>query len=458
MARQGSPLIGLLFIALIVAAGLVASETLGGGGAARVKPKMFAVTNVGPEGLEAVIYQIEYRGEIAKINDNSTWKHEGWEIDPGSQTHYVKLNIEYYTKGKEDKDDPAYWWLGIYYPLDPKIIVSKPELNRDLPSVFSEANIAHKDSRYPYPNEGYTFELVDELPNKTRIVRKYSIVPFDFYVNIKASETGDLDGVKNIIAWLALQGITWQRVLKDPSVPEGYKLEEKRAVIIPLMAYTLQVWKWYWVDNKGNVRADPPSDGARDNAECYPQTAGEILTLYPKPDHNYEYWWESRLYQILNGKKPIELLSESDEELLEWASKWSPDWRINRDVWFIKIAIHYLEAEPIPGIFREVTGAWFPSIVMRIRVLCLVYGEFKFLWTKQTAQELEYKFEPEQTTRVDYFTISDALSGAFGFLWNPLVWLGIGMMLMAILMLILLIMFPGLAIAIGMAASRGGRR
>ena len=104
MARQGSPLIGLLFIALIVAAGFAASETLGGGGAARVKPSMMAVTNVGPEGLEAVIYAIDYRGERAEINNASTWVHDGWELFPSSQLHYVKMNIKRYTKGIEDRD------------------------------------------------------------------------------------------------------------------------------------------------------------------------------------------------------------------------------------------------------------------------------------------------------------------------------------------------------------------
>ena len=345
---------GLLLLLIIIAAFL-----------AYAKPVRMAITNPGMEGFKVSIIKVEYRGETAWVNDTSTWKHEGWELSPGSQESYIKLNIYRYTQGVEDKDELR------SEPCDPIVTVSMAEIQSKATQKFTAESLRFEDLP--------PIEIVDDKGDQRTVKKLYPVVA-DVWVMIKTDPSGGTDGVRNIVVWMVIDPITWQRLVRDPSTPEGYRLEEKKGFLIPIAVYVKEMYNWLWITKDGEMREGAPDPEAEDNVRIYPNTEGAWLTLYSAPDSNFVWRWEV---------DPERFVESLPEEVKEWLASYSPDWQLIQEHWFFKITIEYLEPHHIGwGPFEKV---YYPSIVFKLRIVGLAYGEWKFVLTKGVAKKLEYK-------------------------------------------------------------------
>lgn len=365
----------------------------------------------GPEGLDVNVYGVYYRGELALVNDSSTFKHEGWHLEVES-TKSIVLSVNEYTNNSEDMH-------GRY---------------GDPTDVFVRLSRAQILNSWQY---GSQVSWETEHGNE-KVIRVGKIVPADFEIEVGSIPgQGDL-GIKDVTIWLVLHGVSWRNLIKDPDTPEGYKLEDVKGQIIPIMAWAEEVKPWAWKTKDGTVKTDYPNPSAKDNVDVFPRAKGDELTLYEKPNDNFQWYWTSKI--------------PSSEDLKEWLAKWSPDYRF-RNTWYTKIRINYIEPHQSGNIITGIT-TYYPSTKIRVRVLCLVVGEFTYLWTKEEAEKQGYEWEIVGSQNVEGNTPLGAFFKAAGeWFSNPFNRLFLALTIILILIIMLLVFTPlGSAVAIALAS------
>mgnify|MGYP000507014911 CR=1 FL=1 len=381
-----------------------------------ITSQRLTIFNPGPEGINVVVYGVHYRGEWSSIEDYSTWIHRGWEVELREKMAYAE--IINYTMGIEDHSYTCTaMFCGDSDPTDIQVRFSIPAIT-DI-------------------DEEIEFEATNKLPNGSveYVVKKGRIIDAEFYIEINSVPGTGYGGVENLDIWFMVEGVSWYKYLEDPQAPEGYRLVSRTGVIIPLKSYVVEVKPWAWVNEKNpdEVITNYPDDEAKDNVWIYPSAEGDVLDLRSEPSYSVS----------LN---PPDIRDRQD--LLEFVSEWSPDYRLNREKWYTYISIRYIEPHLTFNWLGQLDKAYFPSTAMKVHVVALAVGEFKYLWTEEEAKEHEYGWSWIGTIKIDFPSLDDLLE-------NPWFWLGLGSILLIIVIILLLLTPAGAALAAAIAARRG---
>ena len=369
--------------------------------------------NPGPEGINVIVYGVHYRGEWANASSYSSWTHKGWSANVNEK--YVYLKIVNYTRGVEDHD---YYILLDDDPTDVEVRISRPIITRLGEEVSFEASKRYENGTVVY------------------FIRKAKIIDAEFNVELRSVPGTGYGGVENIDVWLAVQGVAWQKFLHEDSPPNAsFILADKTGVIIPLMVYATSVDAWAWVDENGNIKTWYPDETAKDNVKVFPEAAGDVLGLRSEPSYSYSV------------ESPPNNISDN---LKEFVAEWSPDWRLNKDTWYTYISIQYLEPHLHFNWLGQLDDAYYPSTSMKLHVVALAVGEFKYLWTQEEASEHNYKWDWVGSLHIDIQSLTDLFR-------NPWFWVGLGSLLI-VLVLILLLATGGSALLSGLVAGLVARK
>ena len=281
---------------------------------------------------------------------------------------------------------PAWWYDHDGGEL--VVEISRPQLIASFtpPSGWREYDNSHPD--YSTVKE---IEWVNTLPNGTIVKRVGYIVPAEFVIQIFDQEKRGYWGLyrwKDIDVWIKLYGVVWEPYDPNPPTAENgsYVLaNQPRAYVLPLMAWVEAATPWVWENKEeGSLYTEyVPYSDMKTWLSFYPDKAGREFTLYTEIGEPYHGGSD-----LINADNPLKYVV--------------PDPRLTDEV-YIKLHIGtygpfaHTECGWWIGTPPCCTGAkkdiFYPASYIKVKVLTLVWGEFKYVWTAEEAKNQGYEWD-----------------------------------------------------------------
>ena len=358
----------------------------------------FATFTQGPEGISVDIYKVVYNNEEAIVGNPTTYVHSTWTLKvvgtknivlefPKAEHITLEPHGNFEAERKEVKD-----------PTDVEIRVSLTPIS--FPTrVFST-------DPYPFEIRDRVVEWETKVEGKI-VKRKAVIVTADTWVEIKTIPNTGFDSVDGVYVWLIIRGVSWRNYVEEPESPEGYRLADRKGAFIPVLAYVKEAYDWAWVDSKDkSIKSYPPDPSAVDKVSVYPSGAGDVLTLFHQPSEAFVF--------------PHQVRNPETYSVEPWLATWTPDWTM-KDTVYTKIYIRKLQPHVVYvwGIPGWIDKAYYPSTVLKIRIVCLAVGEFTYVLTEKEAEEIGYTWEAKGSVEQEFSDVSDWLDNAWQWLNSP---------------------------------------
>ena len=228
-------------------------------------------------------------------------------------------------------------------------------------------------------------------------IRKYvvRIIPADFKVQISAVRGSGVYTWKNVNLWICLDTVTWMNAYASQPPPDPNPLTNETVKYLsgnyrgafPIIAWIGQYQGWVWEKDDGAKYENPPDLTAPNFCQLAPDLRGRFIDLYTKPGTRYE------LMLSADKLKSPELIAEAlKPDAL-------PDPRFAETVYFYITLVNFgAYVQPLGGwpAYYSSYAVWYPSVFYRLRVVYAVWGEYVYLWTKKTAEQVGYTEETWQ--------------------------------------------------------------
>lgn len=393
----------------------------------------------GPEGVRAVNYGLQFgsRGDVKLASQlNSLPENFEW-----GSTQPSVMSLKHIEVDRPELHEPSGgffvngpgWWYD-HGSGEVRSEVQRPML---------------RDDPIGLPPQTLTYYKYVQLDNETVEIRKIvvEIVPADFVLQPSILPTG-VYTFEDIRLWYALDTVVWMNAYAkspppdpDPPTNDTVKyLSSNYRGAFPIIGWIEEYEDWTWKDNQGNERHLAPDSHATKFVQLDPSLEGRFIDLYTTPDKTYDLMFSADV-----AKNPS-LLQKALEPT------WLPDPRFSETVFFyinmIKFGA-YVKPTGIGGTYSSYK-IWYPSVFYRLRVVYAVYGEYVYLWTTETAEEVGYEeedWEVREPTEEEYV---DPITGFFRavgkWLSSPWTWLGLGtfgLLAVGIIVFVILLYFLG---------------
>lgn len=406
----------------------------------------------GPEGARAVFYGVQFSADSGVLRASSLDALPTgytWVSNAPSDAAIAKAALRYEPLGIQIVG-PSWYYLNDAAALH-------TELNRP-------AFVMSDPLGFGTQSRAITFSsLTPTLTGATLTKRTVYMIPAEFIVQINADPSSGVYTWRDLRLWYALDTNVWLNAFAAGGLPEQDPIVENGTIrrtaaafrgAFPVIAWVGAYQDWQFKDPQGNIRTTPPDENARAFVSVSPSLQGRVIDMFKSPSSRYELGFTSEI--VANPQLLEQTLKASISGL--------PDPRFASTVYF-PITLSGFGAYVKPtGLFGSYLSheKWYPAIYYRVRVLYAVYGEWVYVWTKQTEQQVAPKWENRTATvTVTTDPLSGALGGLTAWLSNPfnLAALGIfgGLFLVAVILIILAIFAPGLLGFLGAAAGRKRR-
>jgi len=282
------------------------------------------------------------------------------------------------------------------------------------------------------------------------------VVPVDFVVQMSVRGSKEI-GWSDTHLWFMLQTTVWRTAFTESQVEQIQEwLDRDPPENATISAYDYRggfpIWAWIgewdplvWYDEE--ERETQPPQEALDNVRFSPSLEGREIDLYTTATYEYSLDMEDKS----NVADPERL-----ENILIGKVAALPDPDFGTTVYFpIYLEKFYPYYETGPW-YDPFVHEWYPTTYMRVRLMYAIYGEFNYLWTEEEAEAQGQNW----TTRSSQYKFTagpwEFLHSLGSFLVSPFGALSTGLILAAIVLVILLLINPGLILAL--FKQKGGRR
>ena len=394
----------------------------------------------GPEGVRALNYGVQTNAYspiyVASMMENLP-KGYTWVSNQPSSLVVKHLKDPGEPLGGFFVNGPGWW-----YDHDQGAVRS--EVQRPALILGDPIHISKREIVY--------YKYVQKSPTEIEIHKMVcQIVPADFIIQISSVPGEGVYTWRNFRIWYALDTVTWLNAYakEPPQDPNPLTNETVKFIsanyrgAFPIIAWIEEYKDWVWKDEQGKTTSNPPDQNAISFCQLDPSLEGRFIDLYTSPGSTYQLYLSS------------DVLSNSD--LLAEALKPNnlPDPRFAETVYFYITLTKFGPYVKPTGVLGSYSSfeVWYPSVFYRLRVEYAVYGEYVYLWTKETAEEAGYQYggeeegkgewevrETEEETYTDPLT--SLINSVMNFLANPFALLGLGLFsLLAIGLVVAIVLF-----------------
>jgi len=204
----------------------------------------------------------------------------------------------------------------------------------------------------------------------------------------------------------------------------------------PIIAWIGQYKSWVFTKDDGTAKSSPPEDAAVGYVNLEPDLSGRFIDLYTSPGSKYSLLLTADV--VRNPDLVAQALTPNA----------LPDPRFAETVYFkIRLAKFgaYVKDE---GNHYWSYSTWYPSVYYRLRVVYAIYGEYVYLWTAKSAEEVGYTpdtWELRETKKEEYLDpITWFFRAAGAWLSNPVNQLWVLLIIIVIVIIVISIASPGI--------------
>jgi hypothetical protein len=286
--------------------------------------------------------------------------------------------------------------------------------------------------------------------NKIMLVPVEYTVQFSLPAYVNSQQASDI-GISNVNYWFIMALDKWLNTVPsdwqdsfdnftDPHVSAlnfGYKGG------FPIFGWITQWDPWVMVAKDGTTK-QPPQE-AKNTVQLTPSLEGRQIDMY------------TNLTDNLQSNSPYQLVWATDiiKNPATWLNQWKqsiadrlPDPRFTPTVYF-KIGITNLTPYTEGGGWPWAPSTtYYPSVKIRLRFIYALWGQWTYLWTKQTAQDWGYNWTDRSGSSVYHGGWFDFLGGIGTWFSNPFNQLWLMFILIVIVIVVVSIVNPGLWSAI----------
>lgn len=270
------------------------------------------------------------------------------------------------------------------------------------------------------------------------------LIPADFVIQLWIKPGCGVYTFKDINVWYALDTVTWLNAYTSSPPPDPNPLTNDTVKFLssnyrgafPIIAWIGQYKSWVFTKDDGTAKSSPPEDAAVGYVNLEPDLSGRFIDLYTSPSSKYSLLLTADV--VRNPDLVAQALTPNA----------LPDPRFAETVYFkIRLAKFgaYVKDE---GNHYWSYSTWYPSVYYRLRVVYAVYGEYVYLWTAKSAEEVGYTpdtWELRETKKEEYLDpITWFFRAAGAWLSNPINQLWVLLIIIVIVIIVISISSPGI--------------